>query len=219
MSAVMENKQLTLPVSVISPIDVARLTREVENLDEFFRQSEIREGGAPQNMPRYSRLLDEVVNANQINLLDKSNRTNLIESFRHLQEIAPVMHISFSADPPGTYIQKIVGWLRQNIHGLVLVRVGLMPNIGAGCVVRTPNKTFDFSLRQYFDSKHDYFMKRLHAVVAPEEVAAETTTETEPSAPETMQENAADEQQTAEPKQNTIPVVDASETEQTEAQA
>lgn len=165
----MENKQLTLPVSVISPIDVARLSREVENLDEFFRQSAIREGGTPQNVPRYSRLLDEVVLSNELNLLDQSNRELLIESFRKLQVSAPVMHISFSADPPGSYIQQIVGWLRQNIDGLILVRVGLMPNIGAGCVVRTTNKTFDFSLRKYFDSKHEYFMKRLHAVLVPEE--------------------------------------------------
>ncbi len=165
----MENKQLTLPVSVISPTDVARLTREVENLDEFFRQSEIRQGGTPQTIPRYSRLLDEVVVANELNLLDKTNRTMLVASFQELQMSAPVMHISFSVDPPGAYVQKIVGWLRQNIDGLVLVRVGLMPNIGAGCVVRTTNKSFDFSLRKYFDSKHDFFMKRLHKVVAAEE--------------------------------------------------
>lgn len=165
----MENKQLTLPVSVISPTDVARLTREVESLDEFFRQSEIRQGGQPQSLPRYSRLLDEVVVANDLNLLDKTNRNLLVESFNQLQMTAPVMHISFSVDPPGSYVQKIVGWLRQNIDGLVLVRVGLMPNIGAGCVVRTTNKSFDFSLRKYFDSKHEFFMNRLHKVVAPDE--------------------------------------------------
>lgn len=170
----MTEKQLTLPVSVISPTDVARLAREVNNLDEFFRQSAIRQGGEPQSLPRYSRLLDELVVANELNLLDSDNRELLAYSLEQLGQSAPVMHISFSADPPGTYIQQIVGWLRQNIHGLILVRVGLMPNIGAGCVVRTTNKTFDFSLRKYFDSKHDYFIKRLHKVIAPEEETAET---------------------------------------------
>lgn len=174
----MKNKQLTLPISVISPTDIARLLREVEDLDEFFRQSEIRQGGTPQTPPRYSRLLDEVVVANDMNLLDSDSRKSLLQNFQHLQTNAPVMHISFSVDPPGTYVQKIVGWLRQNIDGLVLVRVGLMPNIGAGCVVRTTNKSFDFSLRKYFDSKHDFFMDRLHKIIGSEEnISLATKTE------------------------------------------
>lgn len=171
----MENKQITLPISVISPTDTARMIREIDNLDEYFRQSAIRQGGTPQSAPRYSRLLDEVVVANELNLLDETNRSYLITALQNLQAEAPIMHISFSTDPPGTYVQQIVGWLRQNIDAHVLVRVGLMPNIGAGCVVRTTNKQFDFSLRKYFDSKHDYFMKRLHSVLATEEEQVATT--------------------------------------------
>jgi hypothetical protein len=164
----MSNTKLELPIAVVSPTDVARLTRELENLDEFFRQSAIRQGGEPQSAPRYSRLLDEVVVANGLNLLQESDRQNLMKSFDNLSKTAPVMHISFSADPPGPYIQKIVFWFRQNIRGDILIRVGLQPNIGAGCVVRTTNKSFDFSLKKYFDSKHDFFMKKLHEVVKPE---------------------------------------------------
>lgn len=165
----MENKKtLELPIAVVSPTDVARLLREIENLDEFFRQSAIREGGTPQSAPRYSRLLDEVVVANSLNLLQQSDRDSLMQSFKDLSLHAPVMHVSFSVDPPGPYVQKIVYWFRQNIRGDVLVRVGLQPNIGAGCVVRTTNKSFDFSLRRFFDSKHEFFMKKLHEVVAPE---------------------------------------------------
>lgn len=161
-------KTLGLPIAVVSPTDVARLLREIENLDEFFRQSTIRTGGAPQTAPRYSRLLDEVVVANSLNLLQIDDRQWLIESFRALENSAPIMHVSFSVDPPGPYVQKIVNWFRQNIRSDVLVRVGLQPNIGAGCVVRTTNKSFDFSLRKFFDNKHDFFMKRLHEVVKPE---------------------------------------------------
>lgn len=165
----MENKKtLELPIAVVSPTDVARLLREIENLDEFFRQSAIREGGTPQSAPRYSRLLDEVVVANSLNLLQQSDRDSLMQSFKDLSLHAPVMHVSFSVDPPGPYVQKIVYWFRQNIRGDILVRVGLQPNIGAGCVVRTTNKSFDFSLRRFFDSKHEFFMKKLHEVVAPE---------------------------------------------------
>jgi hypothetical protein len=165
----MESKKaLELPIAVISPTDIARMLRELDNLDDFFRQSAIRQGGAPQTAPRYSRLLDEVVVANGLNLLQQADRDSLMKSFQDLSMHAPVLHISFSVDPPGPYVQKIVNWLRYNIRGDVLVRVGLQPNIGAGCVVRTTNKSFDFSLRRFFDSKHDFFMQKLHEVVAPE---------------------------------------------------
>jgi hypothetical protein len=164
----MTDNKLELPIAVVSPTDVARLTRELENLDEFFRQSAIRQGGELQSAPRYSRLLDEVVVANKLNLLQQSDRENLMGSFNNLSKTAPVMHVSFSVDPPGPYVQKIVFWFRQNIRGDILVRVGLQPNIGAGCVVRTTNKSFDFSLKKFFDNKHDFFMKKLHEVVKPE---------------------------------------------------
>lgn len=162
-----ENK-LELPIAVVSPTDVARLMREIDNLDEFFRQSAIRQGGELQSAPRYSRLLDEVVVANKLNLLQESDRQKLISAFKNLSATAPVMHVSFSVDPPGPYVQKIVFWFRQNIRGDILVRVGLQPNIGAGCVVRSTNKSFDFSLKRFFDDKHDFFMKKLHEVVKPE---------------------------------------------------
>jgi hypothetical protein len=165
----MENKKaFILPIAVVSPTDVARLSREVENLDEFFRQSEIRAGGTPQSAPRYSRLLDEVVVMNGMNLLQEIDRSKLMTLLAGLSDRAPVLHISFSVDPPGPYVQKIVAWLRQNVQGDVLVRVGLQPNIGAGCIVRTTNKSFDFSLKRFFDSKHEFFMEKLHEVVSPE---------------------------------------------------
>lgn len=186
-----KNKQLVVPIAVISPIDAARLIRELNSLDEYLRQVEIRSGNAPQEVPRYSRLLDEVVQANGYNLLADADRSLLVSQLEELHEHAPVLHISFSADPPGSYIQKIVSWLRQNIDGRILVQVGLQPNIGAGCVVRTPNKQFDFSLRSYFDSKHEFFMKKLHEVVAPEMLtpvaAVVEPTQTEVAAAENQQ--------------------------------
>jgi len=162
----MDQNTLTLPNEVISPTDIARLTREIESLDEFFRQSAIREGGTPQAAPRYSRLLDGLVVTNELNLLQSDHREQLIGHMKKLSHDAPVLHISFSVDPPGAYVQKIVTWLRANIDGTILVRVGLQPNIGAGCVVRTTNKSFDFSLRRFFDSKKDFFAAKLHEVVS-----------------------------------------------------
>jgi F0F1-type ATP synthase delta subunit len=162
----MEQHSLTIPNEIISPTDIARLLRETENLDEFFRQSAIRQGGTPQSTPRYSRLLDTLVVANELNLLQANDREKMLASMKELAANAPVLHISFSVDPPSAYVQKIVTWLRSNIDGRILVRVGLQPSIGAGCVVRTTNKSFDFSLRRFFDNKKEFFAQKLHEVMS-----------------------------------------------------
>jgi hypothetical protein len=100
-----------------------------------------------------------------MNLLAEADRKLLVQVLAKLHETAPIMHISFSVDPPGPYVQKIVTWLRKNIHPFVLVTVGLQPNIGAGCVVRTTNKMFDFSLREYFSQKRGFFIEKLHIAI------------------------------------------------------
>ncbi len=163
--------QLKLPNDVISPTDIYRLIRELDMLDDFFRQSEIRTGGTPQAPPRYSRLLDSVVTLNEVNLLDTRQRQVLLDQFKEISEHSPVLHMSFSVDPPGAYVQKIVAWLRENIQADILLRVGLQPNIGAGCVVRTNNHAYDFSLRKFFDSKREYFGKKLHDAVAAQDTS------------------------------------------------
>lgn len=166
---VAQKKAFNLPLSVVTPIDIARLIRELDGLDEYLRQMSLRQGQDLQELPNYSRMLDGVVHNNNMNLLDGNERQSLKQQLINLQKTAPVLHISFSAEPPGSYVQKIVDWLRQNLDPLILVRVGLQPNIGAGCIVRTPNRQFDLSLRSYFDSKHDFFMRKLHEVLSGEE--------------------------------------------------
>jgi hypothetical protein len=161
-----QNNQFVLPISVISPTDIARLIRELENLDEYLRQTAIRQGAEALQVPRYSRLLDEIVVTNHIDLVQNVHREALLAELKMLETKAPILHISFSVDPPGAYIQKIVGWLRENVHPVALVRVGLQPNIGAGCVVRTTNKSFDFSLRQFFNKKRQFFVDKLHESLA-----------------------------------------------------
>ncbi len=158
-------RAISLPVGIVSPTDVARLTREIEAIDNYFREQEIRAAGQSNSMPRLSKLMDQLVTENKMNLLDLNDRSRVLTILQGLHKVAPVMHISFSVDPPGAYVQKLVEWLRKNIHGYVLVTVGLQPNIGAGCIVRTTNKLFDFSLREYFSQKREFFIDKLHTSV------------------------------------------------------
>lgn len=160
------NSFLALPNNVIGRVDVGRLLREAEALDNFLSQANLRQPGKPTNMPKTSKLLDEVIMVNKINVLVESERNRLLHFLMEVYGRAPLLHISFSADPSPLFLQKLITWLRAEIHPMVLVQIGLQPNIGAGCVVRSTNKYFDFSLRQRFMEKRDVLSQRLKGVVA-----------------------------------------------------
>ncbi|HSX07583.1 MAG TPA: hypothetical protein VLG11_01695 [Candidatus Saccharimonadales bacterium] len=151
---------MQLPASIVSTIDVGRLSRELEAFEDYIEQAHARKGGAGLTPPRTSRLLEELTAANNCNLLQDGDRERLKAFLESLAE-APVVHISFAADPSAAFTEKLVRWLRMNIDPHLLVQVGLQPNIAAGCIVRTANKVFDFSLRENFMQKRDLLIKAI----------------------------------------------------------
>lgn len=153
---------LRVPALITSPSDVARLHREIGALHEYLEQQKYRPSGQPAAiLPKVSLLLDELAQSNKLNLLESATREHLIAFLKDLAEHAPVLHISFATDPSPDFLQKIVLWLRQNIHTSILVQVGMQPTIAAGCVVRTTNKYFDLSLRRSFAKHGDELIKAL----------------------------------------------------------
>lgn len=179
---------ILLPVGIVSPTDIARLAREIDVIDNFFREQAIRAAGEPVAMPRLSKLMDQLASDNQLNILVEADRAKILLLLQNLHQRAPTMHISFSVDPPGPYVQKIVAWLRANIHQHVLVTVGLQPNIGAGCIVRTTNKLFDFSLREFFAEKRPFFIDKLHQALSDETQGVTAPMNTTPQPAEAQQQ-------------------------------
>lgn len=177
-----ETTHIALPVQVVGRVDVGRLLREVEGLDNFMQQAAIRQPGTPLKMPKTSRLLDELLASSQLNMLHEQDRKQLLTFLGTVKARSPVLHMSFGADPSPLFLTKLMTWLRTEIHPLVLLQVGLQPNIGAGMIMRTTNKQFDFSLRHRFKKQRDLLVQRLHTmtdtpvpVVATEAAAAPVT--------------------------------------------
>lgn len=143
-----------LPTLMSSPSDVSRVRRELQSLDEYLQAQRLRQPGMPMDqLPKLSRMLDELAQTNNLNLLHHTVRQELEQYLDYLRTQAPVIHVSFASDPSSASLQKIVVWLRNNIRPDVLVRVGLQPGIVAGCVVRTTNRYFDFSLRKHLQDQ------------------------------------------------------------------
>ncbi len=166
----MEHKNFSLPFIAVSRTDVARLAREVESLEDYIHQANLRSPGHESDlkMPKTSRMLDELATENSLNLLDADSRRKLLNSLNLIRDKAPVVHMSFSVEPSAAFMQKMVMWWRANIDPYVLLEAGLQPNIAIGCVVRTPNHQYDFSLRERLMAKQSTLAKMLE----PTEVAA-----------------------------------------------
>jgi F0F1-type ATP synthase delta subunit len=198
-----QTSDLKLPILVFGIVEVRRLERELEALEDFIRQSSIREPGKQPALPRLSRLLDGLATDNNLNLLQPADRQKLVQFLQETEHHAPSIHISFATDPSSAFTAKVVAWLRGNIHPNMLLDIGLQPNIAAGCVVRSTNKLFDMSLRQRFADAHNLLIESLDQggakiatnstptyggdLQAPTQTVAAATAQTAPSPDRTPQ--------------------------------
>lgn len=151
---------LALPLQVVGPVDLGRIIREIQTLSDTIHQESLRSKTSPK-APKTSRLMDQILELNKLDLMDNKDRQHLQKYLLLIRDQAPVLHISFSADPSVIFTEKLMTWLRREIHPLLLMTIGLQPNLGAGCVVRSTNKYFDFSLRENFRNKSDLLISKL----------------------------------------------------------
>lgn len=146
---------LILPVEITTSAEVRRLARELGRLEEYCESVRLRTGSELTELPKLSRLLTVLSSRNQLDLLKTADLQRASAYIDDVVAYAPVLHISFASDPSQTFMAKITSWFRDNISSAVLLEVGLEPGIAAGCIVRTENRQFDFSLRKFLDGKRD----------------------------------------------------------------
>ena len=149
-------ESLKLPTSLLNKGDVMRLMRELNALNDFFVGASVRQPGTAMQVPKTTATLNQLAELNKANLVDETTRKSLYTALGMLLNQAPNVHISFASEPSPKTLEPILIWLRNNVHPQLLLEVGLQPSIAAGCIVRTPNKIFDFSLRSYLDKQTQY---------------------------------------------------------------
>jgi hypothetical protein len=165
--------EMHLPAFMVSRTDVSRSLREVEALDDYFRQAAIR-GSKDQSMPGLSRVLESFSTENGLNLLHGPDRDKAKKYLEDVKTHAPVVHVSFAAEASGEFLARLLDWFRKEAHPFVLLHVGLQPELAAGCMIRTTNKVFDFSFRARFESSKVKLVKAIEALqsASAEEVQA-----------------------------------------------
>jgi hypothetical protein len=154
-----------IPVEVTGLVDIGRLVRELQALDEDMLSQELRAAGEVK-LPKTSYLLDKMAQQNQLDFSNKADRQKLITFLKDARTKAPQLHISFGTDPSPAFLEKLVAWMRREIHPHILISVGLQPNIGVGCTLRSSNKYFDMSLREEMLSKRSILLQKLQEMTA-----------------------------------------------------
>lgn len=159
-----KEKQLVgLPLLAARPVDIGRLLRELELIDGVASRAKLADEDNLK-LPKTSQLMDKVIELNQLDMTKSTDRELLLDLLK-LSKKAPVLHISFNSDPSPVFIEKLMDWLRREIHPLILITIGLQPSIGAGCIVRSTNKYFDFSLRKDLIGKSELLLSKIRAEV------------------------------------------------------
>jgi F0F1-type ATP synthase delta subunit len=152
-------EHLNLPSFVVSQSDVAKIHRELNGLNDFFTSAKARQTGTAMQLPKLTRILNQLAHENRINLLEEPDRNKLAAGLAELYDKAPYLHISFASEPSPKALETLVVWVRTNIHPHALIQIGLQPSIAAGCFLRTPNQVFDMSLRTTLKNSEPYLVK------------------------------------------------------------
>lgn len=143
----------SLGKNILTDVDLARVLRELRQVDDYFHQSELRTKGKPSKILKTSRIIEDIAIENNLSILESKHRKLLIKQLELINEHAPIVHFSFPTEPSRQALANLSRWLRQSINHYALVQVGLEPQIGIGCVVRTDNKIFDCSLKNRLKEK------------------------------------------------------------------
>lgn len=150
---------LVLPQAIVGQVDIIRATRELEALGDMLSQQ--KRGGTAVQLPPISERLAAVIEANKVDIQNQTERQRLYDFLGELKTKAPRLHMSFASEPAGLFTEKIITWLRTEIHPLLLLDIGLQPTIAAGCVIRTSSKIIDCSIRQRLVNSTPDLLKRL----------------------------------------------------------
>jgi F0F1-type ATP synthase delta subunit len=155
-------KDMSLPISVVSLSDVRRLLRELEDIESQVESMKIRKS-AKKTPLVVSHTLEAIVFANDLNLESEAGRLNIKQFLNELERKSSIVHVSFATEPTAEIVEKITTWFRANAGPYTLVQSGVQPEITAGCVVRTRNRLFDFSLRKGLNEKKQVLSDLLEA--------------------------------------------------------
>ncbi len=162
----MNYQEFKLPMSVVSHIDLSRLVRDVERIDNDQTAATVRaKAGAPEEPSAPpSAPLSDFLAANQLTLDSAQERGQIVRELRLLKDKAPVLHLTFASPADQDSLRQLARWARESVHPQAILAVGLQPALIAGVYVRTSNHVHDLSARARLSDSRSVLVKDLEAL-------------------------------------------------------
>lgn len=159
-------RNLKLPLSIVTRVDLARLVSEIEQLDSQIQSDDVRSrSGIQPTQPAVSDVANNFLEINGLSVDDAKKRQTLVKDMRQLKTNAPKVHASFAIPADHDSLVEMVKWFRESVNPQVVLEVGLQPDLIAGVYLRTDNHVHDFSLRSSLDSHHDMLVGQLKELI------------------------------------------------------
>jgi hypothetical protein len=155
VSAINGELKFALPPSVSGRMQLARLVRELESLENEFETQKAQDREAKPRIPAMSQGMADCVELNAVNIMSGQARMQLKKTLNLAKEKAPTIHFTFAVEADPRSIQQLVAYVRKEIHPMALISVGMQPSLVGGAFVRTPNQLHDFSLRALLKGKRN----------------------------------------------------------------
>ena len=167
--------QLKLPESIATRSELVAVLRNVDEVLDLYIENKIRrdEGVDFSQRPEVSSNLAQLISLNDLEVTPQT-LSALKKWLEHLKDHAPVIRFTFASDPTKEFLTGIVRWLRENSGRFVLIRYGIQPTIAAGCLMYTPARQYDFSLRRHLLESNDVFAAVLERNLEADEIRKET---------------------------------------------
>jgi F0F1-type ATP synthase delta subunit len=149
-----ESHSYSLPPTLINKVDFAHMINEIEVIDAALEAQKVRGYKKEQyTLPAISRTLTDFLELNKVDILDDHIRMTFKAEARKLKDKVPVVHLTFASAADPESLEYLVGWIRQELHPLAVLSVGLQPSLIGGTYIRTPNHVHDYSMRALFKGK------------------------------------------------------------------
>lgn len=159
---------LKLPAAIATKTDLVNVLRNLEDILDIYVENTVRsqEGVDFSARSDVSSNLAALVQANNLSV-DVRTLQALKSWLVQLKEHAPVVRFTFASDPTPEFLGQISQWLRETSGQFVLMRYGIQPTIAAGCLLTTPVRRYDFSLRSKILKSGDIFARIVNDIGRP----------------------------------------------------
>lgn len=148
-------KRLVLPENIQSKQQVIKLISEILRIEEFLSRAKNRQAGTKLELPKTTSILDKFAEANQRNVLNHNQRTEMAHFLREVYKRAPEVSLVLQLGADKAILNAIIKWFRENIHAQTLVKVSFLSSLAGGAIVRIKHRTYDLSLAKQFGNFQD----------------------------------------------------------------